>query len=147
MARRLILRLFAGIALTFAPLTFGSMAEAATPSGIHTAQDLFNVCADTSAVTQAACDAYVHATLQTAELLRAAAAGGKPVPLFCPGDQMGSQDLVAVLRLQAIAHPERRDFPAPTVILGGGVEAYPCPKAAATGAAPAHRGAARRSRH
>ncbi len=145
MARRLILRLIAGIALIFTPLAFGPIAEAATPGGIHTAQDLFDVCADTSAATQAACDAYVHATLQTAELLRAAAAGGKPTPLFCPGDQMGSQDLVAVLRLQAIAHPERRDFPAPTVILGGGVDAYPCPKAAPTAAAPAHRSKARRS--
>lgn len=140
MARRLMLRLLAAIALIFAP-----MAEAA-PTGIHTAQDLFDICADTSPVTQAACDAYVHATLQTAELLRAAAAGGKPVPLFCPGDQMGSQDLVAVLRLQAIAHPERKDFPAPTVILGGGVEAYPCPKAAVTTTAPAHRTARRSHR-
>lgn len=140
MVKRLMLRLFCGVALTFAPV-----AEAAAPSGIHTAQDLFDTCADASPTAKAACDAYVHATIQTAEIMKAASQGGRMTPLFCPGDQMGSQDLVSVLRIQVAAHPERRDFPAPTVIIGGGIDAYPCSKAAGTPAAPAHRAPARRS--
>ncbi len=139
MVKRLMLRLFCGVALTFAPV-----AEAAAPHGIHTAQDLFDTCADPSAATQAACDAYVHATIQTAEIMKAAAQGGRTSPLFCPGDQMGSQDLVSVLRIQVASHPERKDFPAPTVIIGGGIDAYPC-KTTAAPTAPAHRAPARRS--
>ena len=139
MVKRLMLRLFVGVALAFAPV-----AEAAAPSGIHTIQDLFDTCADASDTAKAACDAYVHATIQTAEVMQASAQGGKLTPLFCPGAQMGAQDLVSVLRIQVAAHPERRDFPAPTVIIGGGVDAYPCAKAAAA-ATPAHRAPARRS--
>ncbi|HEY5412978.1 MAG TPA: Rap1a/Tai family immunity protein [Caulobacteraceae bacterium] len=134
MAKRLILRLLAGIALTFAPI-----AEAAPPSGVYTIQDLFDLCADSAPTSQAACDSYVHASIQTAEVLQAAGNGGKLTPLFCPGDQMVSGDLLAVLRLQVTAHPERKTFPAPTVIIAGGAEAYPCPKASAPTAAPAHR--------
>ncbi len=140
MLKRLMLRLLCGAALTFAPV-----AEAEAPHGIHTAQDLFDTCADPSAATQAACDAYVHATIQTAEIMKAAAQGGRTSPLFCPGDQMGSQDLVSVLRIQVASHPERKDFPAPTVIIGGGIDAYPCKTPAATPAAPAHHAPARRS--
>ncbi len=145
--KRLVLRLCAGVALVFAPV-----AEAAAPAGIHTAQDLFDTCADTSATAQAACDAYVHATIQTGQILQAEAQGGKLTPLFCPGDNMGTQDLVAVLKVQVAAHPERRDFPAPTVIIGGGIDAYPCTRtagvakpaaAAAKQAAPAHAAARR----
>ena len=140
MAKRLILRLLAGIAMTFAP-----MAEAAPPSGVYTIQDLFDLCADSAPTSQAACDSYVHAAIQTAEIMRAASNGGKPTPLFCPGEQMVSADLIAVLRLQVTAHPERASFPAPTVIIGGGAEAYPCPGAGAA-AAPAHRTTAHRKR-
>lgn len=143
MAKRLLLRLFAGIALTFAPV-----AEAAPPTGIHTIQDLFDVCSSAGAESKAACDAYVHATIQTAEIVHAADNGGKLTPLFCPAADMGSQDLVAVLRVQVAAHPERQTFPAPTVIIGGGIDAYPCPKAdtAAAAPAPAHKAPARRTR-
>ncbi len=146
MAKRLLLRLFAGVALTFAPVTFARPAEVAPPSGIHTVQDLFDACADGAAASKAACDAYVHATIQTAEIVHAADNGGVMTPLFCPGDNMGAQDLVAVLRVQVAAHPERRTFPAPTVIIGGGIDAYPCPKGAAAPAAPAHKAPARRTR-
>ena len=131
MIKRLVVRLLAGSVLTFAPV-----AEAEVPSGITTAQDLFDTCADRSPTAQAACDSYVHATIQTAEIIHAADNGGKLTPLFCPGDQMVAQDLVAVLKLQVAAHPERKDFPAPTLIIGGGVDAYPCAKTSA--AAPAH---------
>jgi hypothetical protein len=142
LAKRLLLRLFAGVALTFAPI-----AEAAPPSGIHTAQDLFDTCADSSPTAQAACNAYVHATIQTAEIMHAASNGGKLTPLFCPADSMGAQDLVAVLRVQADVHPERRNFPAPTVIIGGGIDTYPCPKGAgASTASPAHKAPPRRKR-
>jgi hypothetical protein len=141
MAKRLVLRLFAGIALTFAPV-----AEAAPPSGIHTAQDLFDTCADKTPSSPAACEAYVHATIQTAEIMHAAANGGKLTPLFCPGDNMVVQDLVSVLRIQASGHPERMAFPAPTVIIGGGIDAYPCAKpAAAPAATPEHKPTVRRS--
>ena len=142
MIRRLSLRLLAGIALTFAPV-----AEAAAPSAIISAQDLFDTCADQSATAQAACVAYVHATVQTAEIMHAADNGGKLTPLFCPGDRMVAQDLVSVLRIQATVHPERMNFPAATVIIGGSVDAYPCPKSAATPAAPAHKSARHRTRH
>ena len=141
MAKRLILRLLAGFILTFAPV-----AEAAPPGGVHTIQDLFDLCADDNPTSQAACDAYVHATIQTAEIIHASDAGGKLTPLFCPGDQMGSADLIAVLKIQVAAHPERKDFPAPTVIVGGGIDAYPCPKASTPAAAPAHKAAAHRKR-
>ena len=142
MIRRLSLRLFAGIALTFAPV-----AEAAAPSGIISAQDLFDTCADTSPTAQAACDSYVHATIQTAEIIHAADNGGKLTPLFCPSDQMVAQDLVAVLRVQVTAHPERLNFPAPTVIIGGGADAYPCSRPAANSAAPARKSAKHRTHH
>ncbi len=141
MAKRLILRLLAGFILTFAPV-----AEAAPPGGVHTIQDLFDLCADDNPTSQAACDAYVHATIQTAEIIHASDAGGKLTPLFCPGDQMGSADLIAVLKIQVAAHPERKDFPAPTVIVGGGIDAYPCPKASTPAAAPAHKAAGRHKR-
>ena len=141
MIRRLSLRLLAGIALTFAPV-----AEAAAPSAIISAQDLFDTCADQSATAQAACVAYVHATVQTAEIMRAAENGGKLMPLFCPGDRMVAQDLVAVLRIQAAAHPERVNFPASTVIIGGGIDAYPCSKPTAAPAASAHRSARPKAR-
>jgi len=143
MIKRLILRLLAGSILTFAPV-----AEADAPIGISTAQDLFDTCADKSPAAQAACDAYVHAAIQTAEIIHAADNGGKLEPLFCPGDQMVAQDLVAVLKLQVATHPERASFPAPTLIIGGGIDAYPCPKAAAQ-AAPAatHKPVARRRTH
>ncbi len=131
MAKRLLLRLLAGIALTFAPVAWAD-----TPTGIHSAQDLFDTCADKSPTAQAACEAYVHATIQTAEIMHAASEGGKLTPIFCPGDNMGVQDLVAVLRLQVNSHPERKAFPAPTVIIGGGVDAYPCSKASGPAATP-----------
>ena len=142
MVKRLMLRLCAGLALAFAPV-----AEAAAPSGIHTIQDLFDTCADASDTAKAACDAYVHAAIQTAEVMQASAQGGKLTPLFCPSAQMGAQDLVSVLRIQVAAHPERKDFPAPTVIIGGGIDAYPCPKTGAVPSAPAHHPTARRSHH
>ena len=123
MAKRLLLRLCAGMALAFAPLAWAD-----PPGGIHSAQDLFDTCADKSPSSQAACEAYVHATIQTAEIMHAASNGGRLTPIFCPADNMGVQDLVAVLRLQADGHPERKAFPAPTLIIGGGVEAYPCSK-------------------
>ena len=131
MAKRLLLRLFAGVALTFAPVAWAD-----PPGGIHSAQDLFETCADKSPSSQAACEAYVHATIQTAEIMHAASNGGKMTPIFCPGDNMGVQDLVAVLRVQVNGHPERKSFPAPTVIIGGGVDAFPCSKPAGPAAAP-----------
>jgi hypothetical protein len=139
MIKRLVARLLVGIALVFAPV-----AEAAAPNGIVTAQDLFDTCADQSPTAQAICDTYVHATIQTAEIVHAADHGGKLEPLFCPGDQMVAQDLVAVLRLQADADPERKNFPAPALIIGGAIDAYPCAKPA-TPAAPAHKPAAHRT--
>ena len=140
-ARRVLLRLCAGVALVFAPV-----AEAAPPTGIHTIQDLFDVCADSSAESKAACDAYVHATIQTAEIMRAADNDGKLTPLFCPSDSMTSQDLIAILRLQVASNPERKTFPAPTVIIGGGIEAYPCQKTVAQPATPAHKTPPRKRR-
>ncbi len=153
MAKRMLLRLFAGVALTFAPVTFAPLtfarpAEAAAPSGIHTIQDLFDTCADAAPESKSACEAYVHATIQTAEIVHAADNSGVLTPLFCPAPSMGAQDLVAVLRVQVTAHPERKTFPAPTVIIGGGIDAYPCPKGAATpAAAPAHKAPARKKHH
>ena len=138
MVKRVLVRLFAGVVLTFAPVAWAD-----PPGGIHSAQDLFDTCADKSPTAQAACEAYVHATIQTAEIMHAASNGGKLTPIFCPADNMGVQDLVAVLRLQANGNPERKAFPAPTVIIGGGVDAYPCktstPAAASTHATPPRR--------
>jgi len=139
MLRRLIVRGLAGVALTFAPV-----AEAAAPSGIHSIQDLFDTCSDSASASQAACDAYIHAAIQTAELVHAADHGGNLTPLFCPGDQLGPRDLLVELQKQVALHPERKDFPAPTVIIGGAIDAYPCPKPAA---APAHHSPRRTTRH
>jgi hypothetical protein len=133
MMRRLTLRVLAGVALVFAPV-----AEAAPPSGIHTIQDLFDTCSDKAATSQAVCDAYIHASIQTAELVHAADHGGNLTPLFCPSDQLGPRDLLAQLQKQVSDHPERRDFPAPTVIIGGAIDAYPCPKPAGAPAAQHH---------
>lgn len=138
MPRRMILRLLAGVALTFAPL-----AEAAPPTGVHTIQDLFDTCADQAAASQAVCDTYIHASIQTAELVHASDHGGDLTPLFCPGDNLGPRDLLAELQKQVDAHPERKDWPAPTVIIGGAMDAYPCPHAAP---APAHH-TSRRTHH
>lgn len=139
MYKRLIQLTAVGVALTFAPL-----AQAAAPIGIHTIQDLFDTCSDPAATSQAVCDAFIHASIQTAELVHAADNGGKLTPLFCPSDQLGPRDLLAQLRKQVAAHPERDTFPAPTVIIGGAIDAYPCPK---TAAAPAHHPAPTRRRH
>lgn len=142
MIRCLVLTLICGAALTCA-----SVAKAEAPAGIITGQDLFDTCADKSPVAQATCDSYVHAAIQTAEIIHAADNGGKLEPLFCPGDQMVAQDLVAVLKVQAAAHPERANFPAPTLIIGGGIDAYPCPKTkAAAPAAPARKPTVRKAR-
>ncbi len=148
MAKRLLQRLLCAIALAVAPMNFASRAQAAPATGVHTIQDLFEVCADKAAASQAACDAFVHATIQTAELMQAAGNGGRLTPLFCPGDQMGAQDLIALLRVQVAAHPERKDFPAPTAIIGGGIEAYPCSHqaGAAAPAASTHPATHRRAR-
>ena len=127
----------AGAALAAAPL-----AHAAAPQGIHSIQDLFDTCADPAAASQAACDTYIHASIQTAELVHAADHGGNLTALFCPADQLGPRDLLAELQKQVAAHPERATFPAPTVIIGGAMEAYPCPKPASD-AAPAHKSAKR----
>ena len=143
MIKRLSLGLLVG-----ACLLFGTAAQAAAPSSIISAQDLFDTCADQSATAQAACVSYVHATVQTAEIMHAADNGGKLTPLFCPGDQMVAQDFVAVLHIQATAHPERMKFPAPTVIIGGSIDAYPCSKpTAASAAAPAQKSARRKPHH
>ncbi len=109
-------------------------ALAAPPSMVHTAQDLLDLCADPGDAARAACKFYIHGAIQSAQLMRAADSGQQPQPIFCPPDAVGVEQLVATLRSQVSAHPERAGFPAPTVILGGGLEAYPCPKAAA----PAH---------
>ncbi len=140
MIKRLVPRLLGAAALAFA-----GIAEA-EPPGIITAQDLFDTCADKSPAAQAACDTYVHASIQTAEIIHAADNGGKLEPLFCPPDQMVAQDLVAILKVQVAAHPERANFPAPTLIIGGGVDAYPCANAKASApAAPVRKPAARRT--
>jgi hypothetical protein len=129
-----------GAALAFAPL-----AHAAPTPGIHSIQDLFDACADPAATSQIACDTYIHASIQTAELVHAADHGGNLTALFCPNDQLGPRDLLAELQKQVSAHPERKTFPAPTVIIGGAMEAYPCPKPASA-PAPAHKPAKRSRR-
>jgi hypothetical protein len=130
---RLVKYALIGAALAFAP-----MAHAAAPQGIHSIQDLFDTCADPAATSQTACDTYIHASIQTAELVHAADHGGNLTALFCPNNQLGPRDLLAELQKQVSAHPERGTFPAPTVIIGGAMEAYPCPKPASE-SAPAHK--------
>lgn len=151
MIKRLILRLCVGIALTFAPVAEAQTTAPAPPpssGGVPTIQDVLDTCADPSAPAQAACAAYVNATLQTADILSAAAHGGKPTPLFCLKPGMRALDVVAVLKLQIDAHPDRKDYPAPTAIIGGAVDAYPCPKTvAAAPAAPTHRSTRRHAQH
>ena len=119
-------------------LVLAGSARADPPAMVHTAQDLLDLCADQSDAARAACKFYIHGAIQSAQLMRAADSGQQPQPIFCPTDAVGVEQLVATLRSQVSAHPERGGFPAPTVILGGGLKAYPCPKAAAT-AHPAHR--------
>jgi len=140
MIKRLILRLFAGVALAFAPA-----AEAATTDSVPTIQDLLDTCADPSAAAKAACAAYVNATIQTADIMSAVAGGGKQTPMFCLSAGMRPEDLVAVVRIQLTAHPDRKAFPAPTALIGGAVDAFPCAKPAARTPAPAHRSTARRA--
>lgn len=150
MIKRLILRLLTGIALTFAPVAEAQTiapAPAAAPasSGVPTIQDVLDTCAGQSAPEQAACAAYVNATLQTADIMSAAAHGGTPTPLFCLKEGMRPQDIVAVIRLQLDGHPDRRTYPAPTAIIGGAVDAYPCAKTVAAPAAPVRHAKKRRT--
>lgn len=141
MIKRLILRLLTGIALTFAPVAEAqTTAPAAAParSGVPTIEDLLDTCADPSPQAQSACAAYVNATLQTADIMSAAAHGGTPTPLFCLKAGMRAMDIVAVIRLQIAGHPDRQTYPAPTAIIGGAVDAYPCARTVAAPAAPVH---------
>lgn len=148
MIKRLILRLLVGIALTFAPVAEAqTTAPAPASSGVPTIQDVLDTCADQSPPAQAACAAYVNATLQTADIMSAAAHGGAPTPLFCLKDGMRALDMVAVIRLQIQGNPDRKDYPAPTAIIGGAVDAYPCAKTAAAPAAPVHHSKKRRTQH
>ncbi|HEX4096653.1 MAG TPA: Rap1a/Tai family immunity protein, partial [Caulobacteraceae bacterium] len=87
------------------------------------------------------------ATLQTADIMSAAAHGGTPTPLFCLKDGMRPQDIVAVIRLEIEGHADRKDYPAPTAIIGGAIDAYPCVKTVAAPAAPVHHSKKRRTRH
>ena len=113
-------------------------APAAAPmadNGLQTATDLLNLCGNRIDAAQIACKFYIHGALQAAEMMHAADRGGQFVALFCPNENLSTDDFVAALRKQMTTHPERRTFPAATVIVGGAIEAYPCPKISAAAAA------------
>ncbi len=97
-------------------------------NGVQTATDLIELCSQKQDATQIACKFYIHGALQAAEMMHAADHGGEFHPLFCPPDSLSTDDFVAALRLQQSVHPERKTFPAATVIVGGAIEAYPCTK-------------------
>ena len=129
------LRRIVSLLASLGALFLAAPALAAPPAMVHTTQDLLDLCADPGDAAKAACKFYIHAAIQSAQLMRAADSGQEPKPLFCPPDSVGVEQMVATLRGQVSAHPERAGFPAPTVIIGGGLEAYPCPKTTAPRAA------------
>ncbi len=103
---------------------------------IRTAGDWLELCEDhapaSSAASGAACRAYAQGAIEGAELMHAADRGGPLAPLFCAPANVTNNDFIAAIRELVLRHPERRDYPAATVIVGGGAELFPCRKPAPT---------------
>ncbi len=117
-------------------------AASLTGAEVQTATDLLNLCADPSDAAKVGCRFYIHGALQASQMMHAADRGGEFTPMFCPPENLSSDDLVTALRKQVADHQERRTFPAATVIIGGAIEAYPCtkiPSSAATSGPAASR--------
>ena len=102
-------------------------AAAAGPNGdVQTAGDLLDLCADTSDASRIACKFYVLGALQSAAIMHAADAGKAHSELYCASASTTTGDLIAAVQSLVAAHPDRRDFTAASVVVGGAMEAFPC---------------------
>ena len=104
---------------------------AAQNVGVTTAGDLMKLCGDPSDSAKIACKFFVLGALQSATLMRAADAHDPKAMLYCAGDNVTNGDLIIAIRGLVSAHPERLNFPAASVVVGGAMEAYPCKRAPA----------------
>lgn len=124
--------------LALAALAAAPRPAAAEAGVVQTAGDLLSLCADPSEDTRIACKYFVIGALQSATVMHAADTGRPQADLYCAADSVTNSDLVLAIRNLVTAHPERLNFPAASVVVGGAMEAYPCKHG------PAHGSAARR---
>jgi hypothetical protein len=122
------LEALAGIAMIAALLAAAprAMATADADSAIQTGADLMDVCSDASDSSKIACKFYVLGVLQSAAIMRAADTGQTDTPLYCASDATTTGDLIVAIRGLVSAHPDRLQYPAASVVVGGAMEAYPC---------------------
>jgi len=124
--------------LALAALAVAPRPAAAEAGVVETASDLLSLCADPSEDTRIACKYFVLGALQSAGVMHAADTGQPRSELYCAADSVTNSDLILAIRNLVTAHPERLNFPAASVVVGGAIEAYPCKHT------PAHPSAARR---
>ena len=122
---RSVLTIMAAIG-AFALAAPGPAPAAEASQNVQTAGDLLDLCADPGDAAQIACKFYVLGALQSAAIMHAADTHRPDAPLYCASDTTTNGDLIASIRTLVQAHPERRDFPAASVVVGGAMEAYPC---------------------
>ncbi len=120
----------APVVLALALVAPGAAAAQGAATNVQSAGDLLDLCADTTDGAQIACKFYVLGALQSAAVMHAADTRQSNTPLYCAGDSTTNGDLLAAIRALVQAHPERRGFPAASVVVGGAMEAYPCKRPA-----------------
>ncbi len=137
--RHTLLPVRAAAALALATTAFaalaGASASVAAPAdnvGVQTARDLMNLCDDPSDTARIACKFFVLGALQSAGVMHASDTHDPKALLYCASDSTTNGDLVRAIRGLVAAHPERLDYPAASVVVGGAMEAYPCARAPAT---------------
>ena len=113
----------------------GPATAAGAGGDIQSADDLLQVCADPADASAIACKFYVLGALQSAAIMHAADSGRANAPLYCASDTTTTGDLITAVRALVAAHPDRRTYPAASVVVGGAMEAYPCKRTPA----PLHR--------
>ena len=125
----------AGGALVLTALAGASPCAAATPTaesvGVTTARDLLNLCDDPGDNGKVACKFFVLGALQSAALMHAADTHEPKALLYCASDSTTNGDLIKAIRGLVQIHPERLNYPAASVVVGGAMEAYPCAHAPA----------------
>ena len=119
------------LALTaFAGASPGAAAPAAAENvGVTTAQDLLRLCDDPGDNGKIACKFFVLGALQSAGLMHAADTHEPKALLYCASDSTTNGDLIKAIRGLVQIHPERLNYPAASVVVGGAMEAYPCARA------------------
>jgi len=131
----------AGVAALLAPaalLATAALAVAPRPAaaaeniGVTTGSDLMKLCDDPGDNGRIACKFFVLGALQAAGLMHAADTHEPKALLYCASDSTTNGDLIKAIRGLVQIHPERLNYPAASVVVGGAMEAYPCARAPAT---------------